>query len=163
MTDLDHARLMIEHALALVSWETERPIDTLREALRAGDNAIHSLFRYRLAGIVARELGKHALKVYVYGSPMENRGRLDSDIDLLVVARRDAQFARRLLQELDRALTWAYAELVAPAAADLDYLLDFHLVTESDVRRRRGYAALITDPRALPPEKIYDRTADVAT
>ena len=158
VNDRSHAALLLEHALAVVSWETERPVDRLREQLLEGDSATHSQFRHVLARIVARELGKLVKAVYVYGSPMENRARLDSDIDLLVVVRGKRRYAARRLAELDHTLVERYRTLIAPNGANMTYLLDFHFVTRRDICQRKGYAAIITDPHALPPEKIYDST-----
>jgi predicted nucleotidyltransferase len=149
---------MLEHAIAVMSWESERSLEQLKQALRDGDRATHSSLRYALARVVAREIGALGFvrAVYVYGSPMENRAQADSDIDLLVQVGRRSKYARRRLQELNRTLLEEYQRLMGPDYCAMHYLLDFHLVTSTDITRRRGYAAIIGDPHALPPEKIYD-------
>jgi predicted nucleotidyltransferase len=192
MTDRRHAELMLEHALALVAWDTERSVDDLKALLLLEDRAIHSRFRHALARIVAWELSQllvvtaeaartpgipHALwplaakrrtgvrplarQVYVYGSQLENRARLNSDIDLLVVPGPCPAATRRRLQELDRELTAAYNALLCSALSTdgprpAPYLLDFHLISRRDIRCRRGYAAILTDPYALRPEVLVD-------
>jgi len=162
MTDCSHAALMIDHALAIVSWESERDVDELKQALRDGENGVHSSFRFALARVVAQEVGRLVREVYVYGSPLENRARLNSDIDLLVVVSGARYFAARCLDALDRGLVDEYKALVAPLGENMNRLLDYHFVTRSDIRQRRGYAAILNDPYALRPERIYGAAVTAA-
>jgi hypothetical protein len=80
---------------------------------------------------------------------------LNSDIDLLVVVSGARRFATRCLDELDRGLVDEYKTLITPLGDSMNRLLDYHFVTRSDIRERRGYAAILTDPYALRPERIY--------
>jgi predicted nucleotidyltransferase len=153
---------MIDHALALVSWESERSVDELKQALREGENCAHSSFRFALARVVAQEVGRLVREVYVYGSPLENRARMNSDIDLLVVVSGARRFAARCLDELDRGLVDEYKALIAPLGDSMNRLLDYHFVTRSDIRQRRGYAAILNDPYALRPERIYGPAVNAA-
>lgn len=113
-------------------------------ALRNGDQAAHSAFRYALAQGFCRylaKLGPAFRALYIYGSTMNGGTHPASDVDVILWVHKKTDSIESLLRRLDRFLAQAYQALIGTNR--LEHLFDIHLVDDLDVQLRRGYGAMV--------------------
>jgi predicted nucleotidyltransferase len=87
------------------------------------------------------KLGPAFGALYIYGSTMKGGAHTNSDVDVIILVHKKTDSIESLLCRLDRLLTQSYRLLVGVYAPER--LFDLHLVDEVDVKRRRGYGAVI--------------------
>lgn len=118
--------------------------DQLLTALRAGDPVAHSYFRYAVAEELCHRLarlGTAFRAVYIYGSTIDDRACLNSDVDIIVWVYQKTVAIEKWLALANLNLTKAYRKLVD--STQVERLLDVHLVDDEDVERGRGYGGVI--------------------
>lgn len=106
-------------------------------ALLAGDPGVHSAFRYALSKEFCRylaEIGTSFRAFYIYGSTMENRAHLHSDVDVIILVYRKTDAIESLLWRAEALLAHVYRTLVGVNGPDR--LLDLHLIDEEDMKKR---------------------------
>jgi hypothetical protein len=121
------------------------------EHLRQGDVAAREYCHYSLAGQVAEAAGAldenvKSVAMYGYDATPEDltlgEGTQAPMIHLIVWARRRTGALHSLISALDSTLAQEYASIVGPRR--LAHLLDAQVITDEDVERRVGVAALLS-------------------
>lgn len=114
-----------------------------------------------VAGVLSSHDG-HVQAVYLF-DPDANPGSedgvylpVDGVVHLLVQVDVTSAALKSFLVALDRGLTQSFAELPAGLYADYTSVLDVILVTEEEVKQRKGYACLLSSIFA-PPLKVWQR------
>ncbi len=82
--------------------------------------------------------------------------QLDATLHLLLLVNTPTAAMAAFIASLDRALTQCVKELPLPLSPKCDSILDVIPITTEDVKKRRGYAALLSSIFA-PPLKICQR------
>lgn len=134
---------MIKSALNFCHLRSQISILEIIEKLAADDQWTNSTFRYALAkkisNVVARLPGVRGM--YLYGSVMEDTARSRSGIDIILHVEAEKAPYKELMAWLDGQLTASFRKLLK--INDMKNLLNVHIVTDADVDRREGYAALL--------------------
>ena len=121
------------------------------ERMRQGDSAAREYCHYSLAGQVAEALGAldenvKSVSMYGYDATQDDlafaEGPRAPIIHLIVWATRRTGALHSLISALDGALAQEYASLVGPRR--MAHLLDAQVITDEDVERRIGIAALLS-------------------
>jgi hypothetical protein len=121
------------------------------ECVRQGDMAAREYCHYSLASQVAEALGAldenvKSVSMYGYDATPEDLSLAEGSrapmIHLIVWAQRRTGALHSLVSALDDALTQEYASLVGPRR--MAHLLDAQVITDEDVERRIGVAALLS-------------------
>lgn len=129
------------------------------KALKNGKEDIHSRLRYALAKGISNYLGKideNLESVYVYGSTANDNARLSSDIDLIVKVKSKNGSTGKALKILDSCLLINYKILMADDQVRMSYMLDVHMIDESDVQQRNRYGSLLSFSHTAPI-KVWSR------
>jgi hypothetical protein len=122
-------------------------------------------FQYEVALNVANILAKHDQNiqtVYAYdpglNADSESGEQLPPDmtVHLLVLVTKPSAALEALVKSLDRALTISLRELPSPLFMNREFILDANLVTEEDVKLRRGYGSMLNSLFA-PLLKVWQR------
>ncbi|MCR3922948.1 MAG: nucleotidyltransferase domain-containing protein [Firmicutes bacterium] len=129
------------------------------QGMQAGDESIHSRFRYALAIGVSRYLGSmdaNLESVYVYGSTLNDNACFSSDIDLIVKVKTKSSETLATIAMLDTCLLTSYKILMADDQSQMSYMLDVHIIDEHDLQQQSGYGSLISSCHTLPI-KVWQR------
>jgi len=126
-------------------------IEVALEQLRHGDTTAREYCHYSLAGQVSEALGAldenvKSVSMYGYDATPEDltlaEGARAPIIHLIVWATRRTGALHSLISALDSALVRDYSGMVGPRR--MAHLLDVQVITDEDVERRVGVAALLT-------------------
>lgn len=122
-------------------------------------------FKYSVAKSVSNVIADHdsnAKAFYLFDpstNPDVETGEylpMEATIHLLLLVERPSAGLEAFIASLDRALTQSLKALPSPMLATTSSILNIILITEEDIKHRRGYAALILSLFA-PPLKIWSR------
>lgn len=126
-------------------------VEVALERLRQGDTPAREYCHYSLAVQVAEALGAlddnvKSVSMYGYDATPEDltltEGARTPIIHLIVWAVRRTEALHSVIAALDSALAHDYAGMVGPRR--MAHLLDVQVITDADVERRVGVAALLT-------------------
>lgn len=127
--------------------------------------AFFGYFKSGMAMEVAEVLAtndKNVQAIYVHDpdwNPFVADVNTTPDATVYLLVKVDATAAlEAFIDSLDRALTAALRELPSPLFSHREFILDVQLISEEDIRLRRGYGVLITSVFA-PALKIWEREA----
>jgi len=110
------------------------------EGLAANDKAVIGVFSYETSDNPYNESGDEY-------SP-------DLTVHLLVLVKKPTEGLKALIASLDRAITAQMVALSSPKYAQIESTLDISLITQDEVKRRSGLAALLSSVHA-PPMKVW--------
>lgn len=122
-------------------------------------------FKYELATRTARELAAndervHAIYIYDPSSNPDCEAgiypSIDMSVHLLVQVSIPSAALETFIDSLDSALTATMKELLPEIFERRNFILNATIISEQDVKLRRGYAALLSSLFA-PPLKIWQR------
>jgi len=161
---------MMEEALVFCAAKTgaetkEKALD----AIRQGDCSVCGYARYGLAKGIAQYLGSidDTIKaVYVYEPEYATAddqiagSRLSSGINLLAWVGRKTAALNSIVACLDTALLEERKRLLCPEAIAECFSLDVKVADDDEVRRRRGYGALVNSI-FVRPTKVWERSNEL--
>jgi predicted nucleotidyltransferase len=138
-------RQMMESALEFCALRSNQPVTEIRKLIISNNLWANSTLRYALAKEIKKTLSSDPLvkDLFIYGSVMEDRARLTSDINLVLHVedkKRDFEIWFVLVDEGLR------EECIKRFNVGKGFttLLDCHVVTEEDLNRKAGYASMMT-------------------
>jgi predicted nucleotidyltransferase len=136
---------MVDAALKFCARRSNKSPSEVERLIRSSDPWANSTFRYALAKEIRKILSSDQKfrDLYIMGSVMEDRARLNSDINLImhvVDAQEDFQYWLVLLNE---GLVKMIRERFG-AGKELRTLLDCQVVTDEGVNQKIGYGALLS-------------------
>jgi len=140
------AEKFVEEALESCRGKANGKASRIMDYLRSGDAWAHSTFRYCLArriSVYLRATCPGVKAVYIFGSTMDDRAGITSDIDLLVVVRNRNRRLIRRIGELKTAVLGAYKGLIGNGTSALAEILDISILEEEESVKRTGCASLI--------------------
>jgi hypothetical protein len=158
------AETIREGAIAQAQEKVATPTDTELPRL-LGRPAFLEAFKYEVALNVANVLAKYdqnVQTVYTYDpglnadSESGEQSSEDMTVHLLVQVNKPSAALEAFVKSLDRALTASLKELPSPLFMGRGFILDVNLVTEEDVKLRRGYGSMLSALFA-PPLKVWQR------
>jgi len=155
---------MIEEALVFCAAKTgtgtkEKALD----AVLQGDCSVCGYVRYGLAKGIAQYLGSidDTIKaVYVYEPEYatdDEIARVSFGINLLAWVERKSAALNSIIAGLDAALMEERKRLLCPDATAECFSLDVNVADDDEVRRRRGYGALVNSI-FVRPTKVWERS-----
>jgi len=158
---------MIEEALVFCAAKTDA--ETKEKALDAvlqGDCSACGYVRYGLAKGLAQYLGSidETIKaVYVYEPEYatdDEMARLSFGINLLAWVGRKSAALNSIVAGLDAALMEERKRLLCPESTAECFSLDIKVADDDEVRRRRGYGALVNSI-FVRPTKVWERSSEL--
>lgn len=147
--DQQMAVSLMESALAFTTKRSSEDSAAVIEKMRKNDEWMNSTWRYALAKALADTLRSNPdfVNLHVSGSVVNDSARLTSDINLIMHVREDGESFERWVAVLDQQLTAEFRKVFGLGEGFLS-LLNCHVITNDDVNKRAGYAALLTSPHA---------------
>lgn len=158
---------MVEEALAFCA--TKMGTGTKERALEAllhGDCSACGYVRYGLAKAIAQYLGSidDTIKaIYIYEPEYatdDEMARLSLSINLFAWVKRESAALNSIIACLDAALQEERKPLLCPAATAECFSLDLKVADDDEVRRRRGYGALVNSI-FVRPTKVWERSNEL--
>jgi len=158
---------MIEEALSFCAAKkgtgaNEKALD----ALLRGDCSACGYVRYGLAKVIAQYLGSiddTIRAVYLYEPEYatdEEMARLSVGINLLAWVERESAALNSIIAGLDTVLMGERKRLLCPDATAECFSLDVKVADDDEVRRRRGYGALVNSV-FVRPTKVWERPPEL--
>lgn len=158
---------MIEEALTFSAAKTrtgtkEKALDRVLQ----GDCSVCEYMRYGLAKGIAQYLGSiddTVKAVYVYEPEYatdEEMVGLSFSINLLAWVQRESAALNSIVAGLDAALMEERKRLLCPDATAECFSLDVKVADDDEVRRRRGYGALVNSI-FVRPTKVWGRSDEL--
>ncbi len=152
----DEYDLWIQKAIGFCAQRFKKSKTETVRMLQEGNCYVHSTLRYAIAKEISAYLKDHVdgIKgVYLYGSTATNEARPCSDIDMLVHIDTDQKKVEEVTEKLERGVLRAYLKVLQDDIPLVLPLLDFHIIDTESIKKREGYAALVTS-LSSPPLKI---------
>jgi vacuolar-type H+-ATPase subunit F/Vma7 len=153
---IDRAIHLAEAKLSHVQRQAEFPLLVMSPVFA-------DYFRYIFARELADEIAENDKKVkaiYFYEMSNNSMGDIsdaypqDQVIHMIIKVSKPSAGLRAYLDSLDRVVTAKLGERIAARYGECKSILDLAVVTEEDVRMRRGPASIITSVYT-PPMKIW--------
>jgi len=158
---------MIEEALAFCAAKTRtRTKENALDRVLQGDCPVCEYMRYGLAKGIAQYLGSlddtvKAVYVYEpeYATDEEMVGQ-SFGVNLLAWVERKSAALNSMVAGLDAVLMEERKRLLCPDATAECFSLDVKLADDDEVRRRRGYGALVNSI-FVRPTKVWERSSEL--
>lgn len=143
----------INHLFETAMTFTMKRSDEEREAviskMKKNDEWMNSTWRYALAKSMADAMrsNPHFINLHLLGSVVSDSARLTSDINLVLHVDEDKENFERWVALTDEQLTSRFRDEFGLSEGFLS-LINCHVVTNEEVTKRAGYAALLTSPHS---------------
>lgn len=140
---------MVDAAEKFCTIRSDKPTVEIVKLISSGDLWANSTLRYALAKEIKKTLSADpgVRDLYVFGSVMEDRARLTSNINLILHVEDKKEDYQYWLILMDEGLVKIFRARYG-LGKDFRTLLDCHVVNEEGVSSRAGYGALLTSPHA---------------
>lgn len=128
----DVGTLVVEASLLALSARERTSVRSIVQGLREGDGRLHAEYRIALAWAVHHVLRRdhpQIVDVYIVGSTLDERARISSDLDLVILGGVFSESDEDAFCEANRSISRAYRELVGSVPEGFE-LLDLHLVPQ---------------------------------
>jgi predicted nucleotidyltransferase len=135
---------MMESALKFCTIRSNRPVDEITKLIVANDLWANSTLRYAIAKEIKKTLSTDPLvkDLFIYGSVMEDHARLTSDINLVLHVEDKKKDFEIWFVLVDEGLREEFTKRFN-VGKGFTTLIDCHVVTEEDLNRKAGYAAMM--------------------
>lgn len=158
---------MIEEALSFCAAKTGAGAkEKALEALLRGDCSACGYVRYSLAKAIAQYLGSidDTIRAIYFYEPEyatdDEMARLSSSINLLAWVARKSAALNSIVASLDTALMEERKSLLCSDATAECFSLDLKVVEDDEVRRCKGYGALVNSV-FVRPTKVWERSSQL--